>query len=337
MARKSQQGLAYDEKVLSVNPAGDIKRRAPHRSACPSGGSCHLRHFFSLQAIQRFGSPSRRSLFRLRLTTSSISLPDLAINRENTSTMNTRHLSTRIVLGFSILALTASALAAEPTQISMLRKSWEQARARAAQPVDESYLRELQKLLDSFTKAGQLEDAMAVKNESQSVVEDAAAASTAAEAAKQPAKLVALRKTWIQSRDKALQPSDAVYVRELQKLQDAYAKAGKLEDALAAKNELEKLGANSEAPSRQTRSFVGKKWATASGSQFTFKADGTGTQANASGKEWPLKWTQGTDDLLKVDGWSDDKPSTLYFRFPKSREGLFGPSADKLDKQLTVK
>ena len=59
--------------------------------------------------------------------------------------------------------------------------------------------------------------------------------------------------------------------------------------------------------------------------------------ANASGKEWPLKWTQGTDDLLKVDGWMDDKPSILYFRFPKSREGLFGSSADKLDKQLTVK
>lgn len=252
--------------------------------------------------------------------------------------MNTRHLSARIVLGLSILALTASAMGAEPTQISMLRKSWEQARARAAQPIDESYLRELHKLLDTFTKAGQLEDAMAVKNESQSVVEDAAAAASAfADAAKQPAKLASLRKSWIQSRDKALQPSDAVYVRELQKLQDSYAKAGKLEDALAAKSELEKLGGNSEAPSRQTRSFVGKKWATASGSQFTFKADGTGTQANASGKEWPLKWTQGADDLLTVDGWSDDKKATLYFRFPKSREGLFGSSADKLDKQLTVK
>lgn len=253
--------------------------------------------------------------------------------------MNTRHLSIRIVLGLSILALTASALAAEPTQISMLRKSWEQARARAAQPIDESYLRELHKLLDTFTKAGQLEDAMAVKNESQSVVEDAAAAASASAdaATKQPAKLATLRKSWIQSRDKALQPSDAVYVRELQKLQDAYAKAGKLEDALAAKSELEKLGENSEAPSRQSRSFVGKKWATASGSQFTFKADGTGTQANASGKEWPLKWTQGGDDLLTVDGWSDDKKATLYFRFPKSREGLFGSSTDKLDKQLTVK
>lgn len=252
--------------------------------------------------------------------------------------MNTQKFSALILLGFLSIVTCASSLAAEPVQISMLRKSWEQARARAAQPIDESYLRELQKLLDTFTKAGQLEDAMAVKNESQSVVEDAsAAASASSAAAKQPAKLAPLRKTWVQSRDKALQPSDAVYVRELQKLQDTYAKAGKLEDALAAKTELEKLGGNSEAPSRQTRSFVGKKWATPSGSQFTFKADGTGTQANASGKEWPLKWTQGTDDLLKVDGWMDDKPSTLYFRFPKSREGLFGSSTDKLDKQVSVK
>lgn len=252
--------------------------------------------------------------------------------------MNTQKFSALILLGFLSIVTCASSLAAEPAQISMLRKSWEQARARAAQPVDESYLRELQKLLDTFTKAGQLEDAMAVKNESQSVVEDAgAAASASSAAAKQPAKLAPLRKTWVQSRDKALQPSDAVYVRELQKLQDTYAKAGKLEDALAAKSELEKLGGNSEAPSRQTRSFVGKKWATPSGSHFTFKADGTGTQANASGKEWPLKWTQGADDLLKVDGWMDDKPSTLYFRFPKSREGLFGSSTDKLDKQVSVK
>lgn len=253
--------------------------------------------------------------------------------------MNTQKISALVLLGFLSIVACASSLAAEPAQISMLRKSWEQARARAAQPIDESYLRELQKLLDTFTKAGQLEDAMAVKNESQSVVEDASAAATAsaATAAKQPAKLATLHKTWVQSRDKALQPSDAVYVRELQKLQDTYAKAGKLEDALAAKNELEKLGGNSEAPSRQIRSFVGKKWATPSGSHFTFKADGTGTQANASGKEWPLKWTQGTDDLLTVDGWSDDKPSTLYFRFPKSREGLFGSSADKLDKQVSVK
>ena len=251
--------------------------------------------------------------------------------------MNTQKFSALILLGFLSIVTCASSLAAEPAQISMLRKSWEQARARAAQPVDESYLRELQKLLDTFTKAGQLEDAMAVKNESQSVVEDAAAAASASAAAKQPAKLASLQKTWVQSRDKALQPSDAVYVRELQKLQDTYAKAGKLEDALAAKTELEKLGGNSEAPSRQTRAFVGKKWATPSGSQFTFKADGTGTQANASGKEWPLKWTQGTDDLLKVDGWMDDKPSILYFRFPKSREGLFGSSTDKLDKQVSVK
>jgi len=252
--------------------------------------------------------------------------------------MNARNVSTLVLISFLIIVGCASSLAAEPVQISMLRKSWEQARARAAQPVDESYLRDLHKILDTFTKAGQLEDAMAVKNESQSVVEDAgAAASKATDAAKQPAKLATLHKSWIQSRDKALHPSDTAYVRELQKLQDTYAKAGKLEDALAAKSELEKVGGNSEAPSRQTRSFVGKKWATPSGSHFTFKADGTGTQANASGKEWPLKWTQGDDDLLTVDGWSDDKPTTLYFRFPKSREGLFGSSTDKLDKQVSVK
>ncbi|MCF7790131.1 MAG: hypothetical protein K9N47_28695 [Prosthecobacter sp.] len=258
--------------------------------------------------------------------------------------MNTRTLTTLVVLGFALIASFSSILAAEPAQIGMLRKAWEQARDRAAQPIDESYLRELQKLLDTLTKGGQLEDAIVVKNESQSIVADAnAAASASAASAKPPARLESLRKTWVQARDKAVQPSDAVYVRELQKLQDTYAKAGKLEDALAAKSELEKVGGNAvmdnhaATTSRQSKSFVGKKWATASGSQFTFKADGTGTQANAAGKEWPLKWTLGADDLLTVDGWMDDKQSTLYFRFPKSREGVFGTSAEKLDKQLAVK
>lgn len=252
--------------------------------------------------------------------------------------MNTRTLTNLVVLGFSVIASFSSSLAAEPAQIGMLRKAWEQARDRAAQPIDESYLRELQKLLETLTKGGQLEDAIAVKNESESIVADAnAAASARAVSAKQPAKLESLRKTWVQSRDKAVQPSDAVYIRELQKLQDTYAKAGKLEDALAAKNELEKVDGNPETSSRQSKSFVGKKWATTSGSKFTFKADGTGTQANAAGKEWPLKWTFGEDDMLTVDAWADDKPTTLYFRFPKSREGIFGSSTDKLDKQLAVK
>ncbi|MDI1313850.1 hypothetical protein [Prosthecobacter sp.] len=252
--------------------------------------------------------------------------------------MHPRILTTLVVLGFSLVAMGTSAPAAEPAQISMLRKSWEQARDRAAQPIDESYLRELHKLLDTFTKSGQLEDAIVVKTESQSVVDDAStAAAASAEAVKKPAKLDSLRKTWVQSRDKALQPSNAVYVRELQKLQESYSKAGKLEDALAAKSELEKVGGTPMPASRQSKAFVGKKWATASGSHFTFKADGTGTQANATGKEWPLKWTQDADDLLTVEGWSDDKKATLYFRFPKSREGTFGSSTDKLDKQVSVK
>jgi hypothetical protein len=75
----------------------------------------------------------------------------------------------------------------------MLRNSWEQARDRAAQSVDEGYLRDLQKLLGVFTKGGQLEEAIAVKNESQSVVKNAGA--TAARGAVTFYRLPAFR-TW---------------------------------------------------------------------------------------------------------------------------------------------
>ncbi|WP_395746026.1 hypothetical protein [Prosthecobacter sp.] len=256
--------------------------------------------------------------------------------------MSTRIISTLVFIGLMIASL-SSGRAAEPVQLTSLRKSWEQARDRAAQPLDAGYLADLQKLLDTFTRSNQLEEALAVKNEIQSVAGNAGvAASNAATPVKRPAQLETLRKAWLQSRDKAVQPSDAVYARELQKLQESYAKAGQLEDALAAKNELEKVGKNSaiardEAPaSRQSKSFVGKKWTTTSGSHFTFKADGTGTQANPAGKKWPLRWTPGPDDLLTVEGWMDDRKATLYFKF-KSREGFFGSNPENLDKQIVVK
>jgi len=227
----------------------------------------------------------------------------------------------------------------------MLKKSWGQARDRSAQPIDASYVRELRKLLETLTKAGKLEEAILVKSESQKVAEDANAAAIATNenAAKGSAQLESLRKNWMQARNKAVQPSDAIYTKELQKLQESFTKAGKLEEALAVKGELEKtdgpsmVTASALGASKQSTAFVGKKWRTASGSAFIFKSDGTGIQANAAGKEWPLKWSRGSDDLVLVDGWLDDQKATLYFQFTKSKEGVFGSTSEKLDKQVSVK
>lgn len=248
------------------------------------------------------------------------------------------------LFGWFILAKASSGFAAETAEMDMLNKSWEVARVRAALPADESYIRELDKLLDTLTKNGQLENAIAVKAERQSVIENpSSAASTSPGSAKRPAQVEPLRKTWIQSREKAIQPSKAIYVRELQKLQATYTKAGQLEEALAVKQELENVDVGSEtggkaaAASKQSKSFVGKKWATASGTRFTFKADGTGIQANSASKEWPLTWTQDKDGLLTVEGWFDDQKKTLYFRFNNSKEGAFGLTTQTLDRKVSVK
>lgn len=248
------------------------------------------------------------------------------------------------LFGCFILAETSSGLAAETVQMDMLNKSWEVARVRAALPADESYIRELDKLLDTFTKNGQLEDAIAVKAEKQSVIENASsAASTSPGSAKKPAQVEPLRKAWIQAREKAILPSKAIYVRELQKLQATYTKAGQLEEALAVKQELENVDADSGTSgdavtaSTQSKSFLGKMWATASGTRFTFKADGTGIQANSAGKEWPLTWRQGKDGMLTVDGWYDDQKKILYFRFNNSKEGAFGVTSQTLDRKVSVK
>ena len=241
------------------------------------------------------------------------------------------------LLGGFILAKASFGFAAETVQMDMLNKSWEVARARAALPADEAYIRELDKLLDTFTKNGQLEDAIAVKAEKQRVIEKASGAASANPGtAKKPTQVEPLRKAWIQSREKAIQPSKAIYVRELQKLQATYTKAGQLEKALAVKQELENLG-NAATASKQSKSFVGKNWSTASGTRFTFKADGTGIQANAAGKEWPLTWTQDKDGMLTVEGWFDDQKKTLYFRFTNSKEGSFGVTSQTLDRKLSVK
>lgn len=66
------------------------------------------------------------------------------------------------------LALTffaASLLAAEPEKLTKLRGSYESAMTKATAPIQKTYTTELEKLKIEFTKAGRLEDALAVTEE----------------------------------------------------------------------------------------------------------------------------------------------------------------------------
>jgi len=69
----------------------------------------------------------------------------------------------RCLLVFSALALSICTTNAqskksdtEPERLTMLRQSWQQARSKATEPIDLKYRQELQKILESLTKAGDL-------------------------------------------------------------------------------------------------------------------------------------------------------------------------------------
>jgi len=67
-----------------------------------------------------------------------------------------------------IISLTVFAIAAhsqEPEKLANLRSSWQRARDQATQPLDTKYRTALQQLMNSFTKAGDLNSAVAVKAE----------------------------------------------------------------------------------------------------------------------------------------------------------------------------
>jgi hypothetical protein len=229
---------------------------------------------------------------------------------------------------------------ADPPQLSLLRNSWSQAKNRAAQPADLAYQKRLERLQKDLSSSGKIEEAITVKKEVEKLVADP---NLCAEGEFDPTpkgseQVAPLRKTWLESRAKSAQPTLVIYSRELEKLQDQLANAGELEGALAVKRELDRIqrGDKTVPAGAKSPGFVGERWKTASGSQFLFKPDGTGTQANAAGREWPTAWQEGADGLVVVDGWLDDVEAKLYFRFEKAKEGVFGSSPDRLDKSISA-
>jgi Lectin C-type domain len=63
------------------------------------------------------------------------------------------------------LALNAQTVPGLPKDAESLRKSYQEARQRALQPLDVKYKTELEKLLATHTKAGHLDDAIAIRAE----------------------------------------------------------------------------------------------------------------------------------------------------------------------------
>lgn len=152
---------------------------------------------------------------------------------------------------------------------------------------------------------------------------------------REPSQLLALRKSWEDARLRALQPIDSTYLRELGKLLDTCTKAGKLDDALAVRNEIDRvMGDISPASVKQSKTkdsqripdssaFTNKRWRSPSGTIFIFNSDKTGSQ-EAAGRKAHISWTQKNNGIVIVEGESNFQKTTLYFNFDHGSQAAFG-------------
>jgi hypothetical protein len=73
-----------------------------------------------------------------------------------------------VLIASSLLIRALSAVACAqglPKEVGVLKSQWQEARAKATQPIDKKYKTELEKLLAQKTKEGLLDEALAVKKE----------------------------------------------------------------------------------------------------------------------------------------------------------------------------
>ena len=71
----------------------------------------------------------------------------------------------------ALILFATSLLAAEPDKLTKLRGSYESAMTKATAPIQKTYTTELEKLKIEFTKAGKLEDALAIDGELKRIAE----------------------------------------------------------------------------------------------------------------------------------------------------------------------
>lgn len=108
----------------------------------------------------------------------------------------------------ALIALIVPALsAAEPDKLLKLRSSYDAALSRATAPLQRTYLQELEKLKDEYTRAAKLQEALAVDEEIKrlvptGVVGGASPASTTAQAAKKELLEYLCSYVWMYSKDR---------------------------------------------------------------------------------------------------------------------------------------
>lgn len=142
---------------------------------------------------------------------------------------------------------------------------------------------------------------------------------------------------------KAVEPLKATYAKELRKLLERHAQAGRLEDVAKVVTELKAIGitdaeatiAGQTSKSRKG-SFESTTWKTPTGTEFSFEPDGKGTRSFGGADATAITWRERSGGNVEVTGAGSkgEKETTWDFRFVSETEAYYGNSKDDVTKPL---
>jgi hypothetical protein len=156
--------------------------------------------------------------------------------------------------------------------------------------------------------------------------------------AAEPPELTKAKLAHQQAVERAVAPLNNAYFRELQRLFEEFTKAGKLEEAVAVKNEQAKLMREASATittpeiAKLRTQFVDRTFATTGGTLFTFNSDGTGRKKWQAGDDG-FTWEIVDGKMVKIQG--ADKPH--YFWFESRFKGEIADAPDGTRRPITVR
>jgi hypothetical protein len=171
---------------------------------------------------------------------------------------------------------------ANSQEFQTLRGSYAAAVERVRKPLRDTYIKELQRLLDVKSKSGKLDEAIEIKGElekvslaakqgnaSDSIGVDGAAVQVPPTKGEE---LNSLRGSYAAAVERVTKPLRDTYMQDLQRLVDLNTKTGKLEGAIEIKRELERVGGIGKPA--DTAAISGKSGGLASGEEIPFRAGG---------------------------------------------------------------
>jgi hypothetical protein len=140
---------------------------------------------------------------------------------------------------------------------------------------------------------------------------------------------------------RAIAPLREAYERELRKLMDSQTRSGKLDAALAAKEELEKLTMQAVGEERQSSTpakdseafFVGKSWQNPTGTVFTFNQNGDCSREHSGTRSVGLWRRRGSI----VESTGKVPQDIRFFRFVSATEAYVGNTRDDVNTPLKLK